>query len=51
MCVMVHQDKENDIEAAGRKWKIRNSTSIFLCLQRMQEKMELRCGCITMMSG
>ena len=38
MCVMVHQDKENDIEAAGRKWKIRNRTSIFLCLQRMQEK-------------
>lgn len=31
MCVMVHQDKENDIEAAGRKWKIRNST-VFLIL-------------------
>lgn len=30
MCVMVHQDKENDIEAAGRKWKIRNSTVDFL---------------------
>lgn len=30
MCVMVHQDKANDIEAAGRKWKIRNSTVDFL---------------------
>lgn len=48
---MAHQDKENGIEAAGRKLQIRNSTVDFLCLQRMQEKMELRCGCKIMMSG
>lgn len=29
-CVMVHQDKENVIEAAGRKLQIRNSTVDFL---------------------
>ena len=26
MCVMAHQDTKNDIEAAGRKLQIRNST-------------------------
>lgn len=29
-CVMAHQDKENEIEAAGRKLQIRNSTVDFL---------------------
>ena len=29
-CVMAHQDKENDIETAGRKLQIRNSTVDFL---------------------
>jgi len=30
MCVMAHQDTKNDIEAAGRKLQIRNSTVDFL---------------------
>ena len=30
MCVMAHQDNENEIEAAGRKLQIRNSTVDFL---------------------
>lgn len=30
ICVMAHQDKENDIEAVGRKLQIRNSTVDFL---------------------
>ncbi len=29
-CVMAHQDKQNDMEATGRKLQIRNSTVDFL---------------------
>ena len=60
-CVMAHQDTKNDIEAAGRKLQIRNSTVDFLVFTkdahedgievRVQAKMGLRCGCKIMMSG
>ncbi len=50
-CVMAHQDKQNDMEATGRKLQIEIVPLIFLCLQRMQEKKGLKCECKTTTFG
>ena len=34
-CVMAHRDAKNDIEAAGRKLQIRNSTIVFLVFTKV----------------